>query len=148
MHQALKSTKESYDSQKVECEKYNNQDEFAKYGKMQRALVKMSKLIKTNEEEIQSKQAALALSEREEYSNLISGKAPTKTTQEPVEPTPEAPKSMINQNQLALLIFFYLVFYILPLFILPLFFDTSRDYLVSSEMFIQPFNPKIKGYQP
>ena len=149
MYQALKSTKESYDSQKAECEKYNNQDEFAKYGKMQRALVKMSKLIKTNEEEIQSRQAALALSEREEYSNLISGKAPT--SKKPIQesaPTPEAPKSMINQNQLAFLIFFYLVFYILPLFILPLFFDTSRDYLVSSEMFIQPFNPKIKGYQP
>ena len=74
MHQALKSTKESYESQKVECEKYNNQDEFAKYGKMQRALVKMSKLMATNEEEIKSKQAALSLSEREEFACLISGK--------------------------------------------------------------------------
>ena len=101
MYEALKSTKESYDSQKVECEKYNNQDEFAKYGKMQRALVKMSKLIKTNEEEIESRQAALALSEREEYSNLISGKATTKTEQKPDQeaaPVPEVPKSMINQN--------------------------------------------------
>ena len=74
MHQALKSTKESYEAQKVECEKYNNQDEFAKYGKMQRALVKMSKLMATNEEEIKSKQAALSLSEREEFACLISGK--------------------------------------------------------------------------
>ena len=118
---------------------------------MQRALVKMSKLMKTNEEEIASRQTSLALSEREEYSNLISGKASTQSSQKPIQeaaPAPEAPKSMINQNQLAMLIFFYLVFYILPLFILPLFFDTSRDYLVSSEMFIQPFNPKIKGYQP
>jgi hypothetical protein len=74
MHLALKSTKESFDSQKVECEKYNNQDEFAKYGKMQRSLVKMEKLMRLNSEEIQSRLATLALSEREEYSSLINSK--------------------------------------------------------------------------
>ena len=32
----------------MECEKYNNQDTYAKYAKMQRSLLKMEKLTKTS----------------------------------------------------------------------------------------------------
>ena len=42
---------------------------------MQRSLVKMEKLIKINSEEINTRLAAMALSEREEYHNVVAGKA-------------------------------------------------------------------------
>ena len=114
---------------------------------MQRSLVKMEKLIKTNQEEISTRLASMALSEREEYNHAVSGvkKSDKKT---PQAPKMETPNSLIDQVELFKLIFFYLVFYIGPMFILPLFLNTKSDYLVSSEMFIQPFNDKVLGYVP
>lgn len=46
MHITLTEKKEEMAVQTKECEKYNNQDQYTKYAKIQRSLVKMQKLIK------------------------------------------------------------------------------------------------------
>jgi hypothetical protein len=65
MQEVLKTKKKEVEEFKAECEKFNNQDEYSKYAKMQRSLIKMEKLVKTNESEINERYQSLALSERE-----------------------------------------------------------------------------------
>lgn len=69
----------------IDCEKFNNQDQYTIYAKTQRSLVKMAKFIKTQQAQIKADFEALPLSGREEYELLLTGKAAPKKAAAKVE---------------------------------------------------------------
>lgn len=139
MHVTLNEKKKDVQDQTVECEKYNNQDQYTKYAKMQRSLVKMQKLIKTNETEIHERFQGLKLSDREKFELLIQGKEiddivverkslRQQTVQDKTPVKPES-KSFINFEWVVSILWFYTLFYLIPLVIIPIYVGDRYDYL-------------------
>ena len=87
----LEEKKAELEQTTKDCENYNNPEQYTKYAKIQRSLVKMAKFIKTQEAQIKSDFEALPLSGREEYQLLLTGKP------EPSAPKVEAVKTQIHQ---------------------------------------------------
>ena len=48
MHKTIAEKQEEIEKLKVEREEYNNQDMYVKYAKMQRSILKMSKMLETH----------------------------------------------------------------------------------------------------
>ena len=48
MHITIAEKQEEIEKLKVESEEYNNQDMYVKYAKMQRSILKMSKMLETH----------------------------------------------------------------------------------------------------
>lgn len=96
----------------------------------------------------------MALSEREEYDAIISGKIQkSETAQAPVAqqepPKPRQKLSLINRKWLTLNILFYLVFYAMPLVILPTFIlNTKYDFFLYSTLHVQENDAHIRRYKP
>lgn len=70
----MEEKKKDIEKNRIEGEKFNNQDQYAIYAKMQRSLLKMQKFVKINETELREAYANLPLSGREEYDYISSGK--------------------------------------------------------------------------
>ena len=51
MHKTIEEKHEEIEKIKKESEEYNNQDMYVKYAKMQRSILKMSKMLETHKEE-------------------------------------------------------------------------------------------------
>ena len=71
MMQQLEKAAVDIKAEKEESERYNDQDNYVKYAKMQRSIVKLEKILKTGKEELAEKQSNLRLSDREMLRDIL-----------------------------------------------------------------------------